>query len=80
MSGRERAVGQVVEAVLISRSQRVSGMYGSWSTAREIAEEAGLSKPTVRKYLKILTNSGLCTTYENGDPSRTILYYWKGGN
>jgi len=58
MSKRESIIGDFVWRALIVAGQKKQGIWRGLVTVKEVADEAGLSKPTVRKYLDKLVELG----------------------
>lgn len=79
MSGVQKAIGKAVEFVIRQNSEIFSPNAGAWMTVGEVAEACEISKPTARKYIRILVEAGLVEESETHSPMDTRFFIWKGG-
>lgn len=68
MSTKQRYGTAVFEA-LGENAFQLADMYIQWSTAGEVAERAGVSRPTAKKYLELMVEMGRVKSMKFG--SRT---------
>jgi response regulator of citrate/malate metabolism len=65
MSTKERYGNAVFEA-LSQNTFQLADMYTQWATVGEVAESAGVSKPTAKKYLDLLVEMGRVSAMKFG--------------
>lgn len=73
MSTREQIVGDFVWRALVAVGESKQGVWRGYATCNEVAKSAGLSKPTVRKYLDKLVELGAIKC-SGKDGLMTVLY------
>lgn len=65
MSNREKQMGERVwlAFLYVASRQTFGGVGGAWT--RQIAQQAGVSKPTAQKYMLIARDAGYCRAEVN---------------
>ncbi len=71
MSGASRALGGVIEAAVIDATNKRDGAI----TVGQVARLAQCTKPTARRYLKLLAEHS-CVAYRHSGAGRGQLEYW----
>jgi len=64
MSSRMLAMGRMIETALMAQAFSIGGA-GSIMTVKQIAELAGVTKATARKYARMMVKEGILMFVEN---------------
>lgn len=78
MTTLQAIVGFTVQSA--SEQLTIGGLEANqsgWFNLRDLSEATGLSRPTCRKYIRILVDAGLVKQVWYGGTS-TAIYYWIG--
>jgi len=75
MSNREVKMGtRVWEAAMRCAKKGVSHPRTGIVTVGEVAFEAGVSKPTARKYMRLAAEAGACDSYRVNYPQEIFVF------
>jgi hypothetical protein len=74
MSGTQKAIGKAVEWVMREHAARNHKLADRWMTVGQVAGACEISKPTARKYMRMLVEAGL-VLQSVGDDWRQTEYY-----